>query len=124
MKLTIEIVEPGTHRPGITGCDWTVAGEDITVKVSRMSDPRRAMGLAMHEAFEAAMCYFDGVTQQQVDEFDIPYAKTHAVDLEAGDEPDSPYAVQHCFATAVERIWIAHYGISFKEYDDEVSKLQ
>ena len=130
MKLTIKFIDPGTHRENITGADWTfdktkpLDQQHIVIKVTKMSDQKKAFALAFHEAIEAVLCYFDGVTQEQVDEFDFNFSKTHENDIEAGDDPSSPYERQHSVATAIERTLTAYWNIKWKEYDDEVAKLQ
>jgi hypothetical protein len=123
--IKLEIVEPGTHRAGITGADWFYdeAGE-LHIKVSRMSDWRYTVTLLTHELVEALMCRHNGVTPKDVDEFDMPYARTHEFDLNAGDEPDAPYRHEHCLATAIERILAAELDIIWKSYDDEVAKIK
>lgn len=81
------------------------------------------MLLAIHEAVEALMCKHNGVTQESVDKYDQEYDKTHAADLNAGDETDCPYRLEHCYATAIERILAGVFQVPWKEYDDRLTKF-
>lgn len=125
MNIRIEVIDPALHRPGITGADWTFDDKgDLLVRVSKMSDWRFEMVLAIHEAVEAVMCKHNGVTQAMVDDFDIPYHNAHEIDLNAGDELDAPYRHEHCLATAIERIMAAELDVPWKTYDDEVATFR
>ena len=79
--------------------------------------------MGIHELVEAVLCKHQGITQQQVDEFDEQYDKTHAIDLNAGDDPQAPYAKAHSLATACERIVTAECGICWSDYDKEIEVL-
>ncbi len=120
MKITIETVPHRMQRiPGQVG-DWTLDGEgNIAVRVSDMGDWRYNAAVAVHELVEALLCRRDGVSQAEVDRFDLGYRG----DGEAGDAQDAPYARQHCFATAVERMLIAALGVPWGEYDAAVEAL-
>jgi len=96
--------------------------QTLHVRVSPQSDERYELLLAIHEATEAILCKYAGVTQKEVDAFDLEYDKTHTFDLNAGDDPGAPYARQHCFATAIERIMAAELGINWLKYDTELAE--
>ncbi len=98
------------------------ATETLQVRVSPQSDERYEILLAIHETCEAILCKYNGVTQAAVDAFDLEYDKTHTFDLNAGDDPGAPYAREHCFATAIERIMAAELGINWLKYDTELAQ--
>lgn len=124
MNICVKIVDESQHRPGISGADWFFdAKGDLQVRVSKLSDWRREMCLAFHEAIEAVLCRFRGVSQQAVDAFDEHYDQTHASDLNAGDDPLAPYAREHTLATSVERMLAAELYVQWKEYDDELAAI-
>ena len=124
MNITIKVIDNDQHREGITGADWYVdKNGDLQIRVSKMSDPRYEMTLALHELFEAVLCHFSGVTHQQVDAFDIPYEKTHDKKCNAGDEEAAPYRREHMFATAAERIMAGELNVNWIEYEQELEKL-
>jgi len=112
-------------RKGFTGADWWFDKDgNLEVRVAHeVGDWREQTALAIHEAFEAALCKHMGITVEQVDAFDSKYQAEHAIDLNAGDEPDSPYRVPHTFATAIERVFTGVVGVDWKSYDERLSKL-
>jgi len=120
MKITIETIPHRLQRiPGQVG-DWTFDGEgNISVRVSDMGDWRYIAAVAVHELVEALLCRRDDVSQEEVDRFDLGYRG----DGEAGDDRSAPYARQHCFATAVERMLIAAMGLSWSDYAAAVEAL-
>lgn len=123
MKILIETIAHDQQRYPTVG-DWFY-GEDgtLTIRVSQMSDWRREMLVAVHELVEVLTCKNDGVTQQQVDAFDIEYEKNRPADdveSEPGDDPKAPYVNQHCLATGIERILAQQWGVKWNEYADEI----
>ena len=124
MNVHILVIPEHEHRANISGADWFFDAQgDLQVRVSKLSDWRREMCLAFHEAFEAVLCRHNGVSQQAVDAFDHHYDNTHASDLNAGDDPLAPYAHEHTLATAVERIMAGELRVQWKEYDDELASI-
>ncbi len=122
MNIAIKVVPPSEMRPTVDGADWYWdENGDLQVRVCPMSDWRRETLLAIHEAVEAVMCKYNGVSQQAVDAFDIEYDKTHATDCNAGDDPAAPYVREHCLATAIERILAAELEVNWESYDKELA---
>lgn len=124
MNVSIRVINESAHRPFISGADWFFDDRgDLQVRVSKLSDWRREMCLAFHEAVEAVLCKFHGVSQKAVDAFDQQYEQTHASDLNAGDDPLAPYQREHNTATAVERILAGELFVQWKNYDDELAAI-
>ena len=124
MDIIIQVVEPSQMRPEVDGADWFWdAAGDLQVRVCPMSDWRYETLLGIHEAVEAILAKFNGVSQMAVDAFDIAYDLDHPnmPDLNAGDDPAAPYKREHCFATAVERILCAELKVDWRDYDDELA---
>jgi hypothetical protein len=112
-------------RKGFTGADWwwDDAG-DLQVRVaSELEDWRERMALAIHEATEALMCKHNGVTVAQVDEFDANFKDDNEIDVNAGDESDAPYRLEHTYSTAIERILTGVLQVDWKSYDTRLGKL-
>lgn len=119
MIITIETIPHSRQRYPTAG-DWQIDGSgNITIRVSDMGDWRYNAAVAVHELVEVLLCRNDDVTMEQVDRFDLGFRG----DGEPGDAQDAPYARQHCFATAVERMLIAAFGLSWAEYDKAVEAL-
>lgn len=113
------------ERRGFTGADWWWDDEDILqVRIAlELPDWRERAALATHEISEAFMCRHLGITVAQVDEFDKEYQRTHAIDINAGDEPGAPYGLPHTYATAIERIMTGVMGVAWRPYDDRLSVI-
>jgi len=122
MNIIIKVVPESEQRAEVNGADWfwDETG-DLQVRVSPLSDWRYEVLLGLHEAVEAIMCKHNGVTQKSVDDFDLEFDKTHAFDVNAGDDPFAPYRHEHCLATAIERILCAELDVVWKTYDDELA---
>lgn len=125
MNVKIEIIPHETQRYPTVG-DWLFEPNgDLVIRVSKLSDWRREMLIAVHELAEVLICKHEGISQESVDKFDIDFEKHRHPDSEEepGDDPSAPYVNQHCIATGVERILAAELGVSWKEYEDELSQL-
>lgn len=123
MDIIIKTIPESEQRAEVNGCDWFWDEQgNLQVRISPMSDWRYEVLLAVHEATEAIMCKFNGVSQKSVDEFDIEYDKTHTFDLNAGDDPAAPYKLEHTFATAIERILAGVLRVDWLTYDTELAQ--
>jgi len=122
MNVKIEIIPHEKQRYPTVG-DWVFddAG-NLTIYVSKMSDWRREILVAVHELCETAMCKQDGVTQEEVDAFDKAYEanRPEGDDSEPGDDPKAPYRRQHFVATNIERTLARELGVDWEDYADEV----
>jgi hypothetical protein len=118
------VIPDSEQRETVDGADWFFDGAgDLQVRVSPMSDWRYEFALAVHEAFEAALCKNNGVTQKAVDDFDLAYDLSHPdqPDLNAGDDQAAPYRAEHNYSTIVDRLFIGACGLNWKDYDDELA---
>ena len=126
MKITIETI-PHDQQRYCTAGDWIEQpGGDILIRVSELGDWRYNMAVGIHEAVEALLCRNDGVSQADVDAFDMAFSEDQPIpwaSSEPGDERAAPYARQHCFATAVERMLIGAFGLSWADYEAAVEAL-
>ncbi len=98
------------------------------ITVSKMSDPRYEILVAIHELIEATLCAERGIKQSVVDEFDKLFeaereAGKHPPEAEPGDDPRAPYHHQHLFATSIETALAFEMGVNWEAYDREVSAL-
>ena len=51
--------------------DWVVNGDNLYISVSKMSDPRYELLVAVHELVEVLLCKERGISQVLVDKFDM-----------------------------------------------------
>jgi hypothetical protein len=117
-RVSIEIVPHEGQRYSTVG-DWYVEGSTLVIKVSDFEDPRVRWAIGVHELIEALQCMQDGVTQEQVDEWDMGAG----ADCEdPGMHPSAPYHRQHVYATSVERRLITSLGLSWETYNRLVNQ--
>lgn len=102
-RIVIKHIDHSNQRFGEIG-DWFFDAEanELTIFVSRMSDWRSEMAVAIHEAFEAVACLAHDIDQTDVDAFDKEFYLENDTG-EAGDAKDAPYHAEHVGATFVER---------------------
>ena len=128
MNVSIKVIPHKMQRYETVG-DWGFLPDgSLEILVSKMSDWRYEMLVAVHELVEVLLCKVAGVTQESVDAFDIAFEMQREKSLtldtrEPGDEPDAPYHVQHCLATGVERIVAAFMGVKWSVYETEINSL-
>jgi len=97
----------------------------LRINISKLGDVRYEMLVAIHELVETLMCMNDGVDVADVDAFDKKFESEREDGNcdEPGDDPKAPYVLQHCVATAVERLLCAELGCDWKTYDAKVFSL-
>jgi hypothetical protein len=123
MDIIIKVIDRKEMRPGMTVADWYFdENGDCQVRVEHLSDWRREVALAFHEAGEAVMCKHSGVTVEEVDKFDRPFEEAHDGVTNVGDKQGAPYRRQHNAATAMERILTGFFDICWEDYDMEVGE--
>jgi hypothetical protein len=106
--------------------DWVVNGDNLYISVSKMSDPRYELLVAVHELVEALLCKERGIPQELVDKFDMEYEASRSewdTTSEPGDAAGAPYKKEHFFATTVERLLAAELGVDWEKYEAEVPAL-
>lgn len=108
----------GTREP--TGIEQV-----LHIKVSKMENWRYEALVAIHELAEVLMCKFAGVTQEQVDMYDMEFEKNRKPGdvSEPGDYVAAPYFKQHGVASGIERIIGAELGVDWNNYADAVEAL-
>lgn len=125
MKIIIETIPHKRQRYETAG-DWYYTGMGkklvLHIKVSETRNPLSSELVAVHELIEVLLCRQARVTRKQVDDFDFKFKPTEVND-EPGDDPKSPYQRQHCFATAVERMMCAEFGLTWGAYADDIEAL-
>lgn len=126
-KIIIKCVEPENQRYATAG-DYLYDREDdtLTVFVSRMSNWRSELAVALHEVFEAIHCLADEVEFKDIDRFDFQFecerdAAKHGEFDEPGDDKAAPYHRQHVAATFVEREVCAQSGLAWTQHEQNVN---
>jgi hypothetical protein len=132
-SVFINIIAHKDQRYDTVG-DWYYSDNGhLVINVSRLpNDPdnEKALAVAFHELCEVLICRSKGITQKQVDKFDKDFEKLqkgstlYNEDAEPGDMSDSPYHIEHGFATAAERMLIAAMGINWNNYNKSVEGVK
>lgn len=89
------------------------------ILVAEMGNEDYELAVGIHELIEAHLCKRNGITPEQVDEFDMKWE----VNTEPGDEPEAPYAKEHAAATEVEKAVCKALGIDWDTYDQFLSNF-
>lgn len=122
MKIAIETIPHNQQRYDTVGDYWIDEDGTVQVRVSEMRDSTYEQAAILHELFELFLVQNRNISIDAIDEFDKSFEANRAegnID-EPGDDINAPYRDEHCFATAVERMFIAANGKSWKEYDEAV----
>lgn len=131
MRIVIESI-PHNHQRYPTAGDWQVhpATNDITILVSETGVNIYNYLLAMHELSEAIWCLAHGVTQREVDMWDIHHEHMHDSDptnplylREPGDDPMAPYNPGHRLGDLVERLMSFGLNADFNHYEAILNDL-
>ena len=117
MDIHIRVIPHAEQRYDTVG-DWYFdKTRDLQIRVSKQRDDRHEWLIAVHEMVEALQCMEDGVTQQEVDDFDFAWAGLG----EPGDDPTAPYHQQHVNTTAIEVVLASMLLVGWKRYLREVA---
>lgn len=119
MKIIIEVVPHASQRYNTIG-DWQWFGDTLQVKVSDMGDWKKEFLVGIHEVIETMLCKEAGVTEKQVDDFDLSHPELH----EPGDSIDAPYHEQHKIAIEIETRLMNELKVDEKYYEYIMEHLQ
>lgn len=111
--------------------DWEDYMGNITIRVSRMTDPRYQQLIALHEVVECLLCRWSNVPQEEVDEWDRRFEEARKTPpytpydefSEPGDVPEAPYHRQHVIASAIERLAASLLGVDWNLYEQMIYEL-
>jgi hypothetical protein len=115
--------EDFTEKSGST-TEWSPK-DTLVIRVSEMSDWRYEALVGLHEAIEAILCKQAGVTEAQVDAFDLSYEhiRKPGDTSEPGDDLHAPYHDQHHTATIIEEMLAMDLRVDWESYEKEVDSL-
>ena len=118
LNLQIKTVPDDQQRYNTVG-DYYVdeSGKRVFV-VSDMHDWRYEMLVAIHELVESSLCRVRGITDDQIDAFDLAYqaARPEGDVSEPGDSTEAPYYHEHQFASKIEKIIADELGVDWDDY--------
>ena len=124
MRITVDTIPHADQNYETVGDYWTDE-TGMHIRVSEMGDWRLEILVAVHELVEAARCKARGITDGEITAFDVQFEEGRKPGdvSEPGDSRDAPYASEHNFATAVERMMCAAMGVAWQDYEQAVLRL-
>lgn len=121
-RIEINFIPHKDHRYPTIG-DYFESGEvgNVIINVSKMTDKRYEMLVAIHELIEMCLCDTDGIPLDEIDRFDKS-AFGQASD-DPGFESKAPYRKQHTIATGIEMMLAAEMGVDWVRYENYLGHL-
>jgi hypothetical protein len=118
-SVTVRVVPYSEMRYATSG-DWQVGHDGaLVVTVADLGDERFNLLVAAHEVTEALLARRAGVTEQQVDEWDLAHLDAE----EPGEVAGCPYFTQHARASEVERLLAELMGVDWDAYSASFESL-
>lgn len=105
--------------------DWRIMAPEhdpyvaLVVHVSDLKDWRMEALIAVHELVEALLCKHRGITQAEVDAFDMAHPDAE----EPGILHDCPYRDEHVTATEIESRLSRELDVDWLEYCKRITAL-
>lgn len=127
MQINIKTI-PGEEQRYPTAGDYWIEDGVIQVRVTHTRDVYD-QAIIIHELFELFSVMNKNIDIKKIDDFDIAFEKLRDEnpevigDSEPGDMVSAPYYEDHQEATKVEKAFIAHNGVDWDEYDEDIKSL-
>lgn len=125
MIITITDIQHDQQRYKTCGdWQWDKKG-NLLITVSDMKNWKYNFLVAFHEQIEVMLCRDRGITQEEVDNFDLEYeARRPEGDIsEPGDSSMAPYYNEHQLATKMEKEMAAALNVDWEDYNETVVNL-
>ena len=117
MKIIIKTTGQEEIRNQDVG-DWYEHEGVKYIKVLEMGNENYSFLIALHELLEQKFCEKDRVPEWKVTNFDANFRG----EGEPGMNLKAPYRKQHIKATQIEALVCGYLGLSWKKYDDFITK--
>lgn len=123
LNVAIQTIAHTQQRYPTVG-DWTWDDDSgaLTIRVSDLGDWRYEFLVGIHELIEAALCRHGGITQEQVDAFDLAFeaARPEGDASEPGFASEASYRQQHMVATGIETVLASLLDVDWNEYTERL----
>lgn len=117
--IYIETIPHAEQRYDTVG-DYGEADGKVWFKVSDFGQPDYEMAVSLHELVEKHLKDKAGITDEQVDAFDLNYKGPYD---EPGLDPACPYHKQHMQADAIERAFVLACNQDWIAYEAAMEAL-
>ena len=122
--IQVHIIKHEDQRYPTVG-DW-VFGEDTPAKMHNLLISVSQTGrqeyndlVAVHEIIEAILCRANGVSDEEVTNWDTD----HIDHPDPGSIPGCPYYREHLFATIIEKMLASELAVNWDHYEETLEKL-
>jgi hypothetical protein len=125
MRIVIETI-PHKDQVYPTVGDWRRdADGTLRIRVSEEVGEDSAFLVALHEMVESKLCEKQGITCEQVDQFDKDFEKNRKEGdfSEPGDSPEAPYRRQHIFADVLEKVIANEMRVHWELHEWAINNL-
>lgn len=121
MNISIKTIPMKEQRYKTCG-DWKFdKNGDLEILVSDCNNWCYEIIIAIHELVEVVLCKHKGITQKQVDDFDM---SEYGLSLEEpGLDLKAPYFEQHAIALKVEELLYEPLGVNVDEFEDRMGEV-
>ena len=117
-SIEVNFVDHNLQKYDTCG-DYYMEGDILKFIISKTGNTVYDRLVLIHEMVEQLLTEQKGIKEEIITDFDVNFKG----DGEPGDDPQAPYADEHCFATGIEKMICAYLGIKWKEYDDCIEQL-
>jgi hypothetical protein len=129
MRIVIETIPHEKQRYETVG-DWQfLTNDELVIRVSELRNiicpistaelKQCELIVGIHELIEAVLCKSFGITEKEVDEWDM----SHEDSDDPGSIPGCPYYQAHSLATIIEKMLAHELGIYWEEYEEVLERL-
>jgi hypothetical protein len=106
-----------------TAGDYYEENGSLVIEVYNQENEDKTFLVALHELVEQYLTKKRGITNEQIDEFDLGYENNRSEDddtSEPGDHPDCPYRKEHRFAMIIEQMMAHEIGVDWQDHDKNI----
>lgn len=124
-EINIKVIPHSEQKYETVGNYWRDSDGSIQIRISELPRNTYELIVAAHEFFEVILTEARGIPERAITDFDIAFENERRIgnEDEPGDDINAPYRLEHCIATAVERLMCSELYESWKNYDEECKKL-
>lgn len=121
LNIEIKTIKQSEHRYETLGDYWDDPNGKTNIRVTALKSQDSEFLVALHELIEQYLLKKRGISELDVQAFDIAFEKERAEGkhneyAEPGDDPRAPYRTEHFIAEAIERITAAFIGVDWLKH--------